>query len=485
MSIFDWVKIIVPIDQITEIASNIVGDAFAEAGAAAYVAASKKIAADNLGKGAEEISQKRKDLLRPNFGPLVDTVRVTFGAKLINGIDLFGVKFTASKLAQTFGDRIYVGQPNTPGNDVLDDVNLNQLIQLAHEMVHVRQYHNRGKSLHDFGKDYFRGFYDAGFDDKKNRMEVEASDFHKCFQTRLFSGIIIKELFRSTLLTELTSFMPFKLNAQQHFLSYKSSSGAVRIARINLAANSIDTIFMDQWTSGWTSFVPFLLGGKPHYLAYKSGSGQVDIDRIRPDGSGVDTIWQASPKWTAGWTSFLPFTLGGKPHYLAYKLGSGEVDIDRIRPDGQGVDTIWQASPKWTTGWTSFVPFVLNGEPHYLAYKVGTGTVHIDRIRPGGDGIDNVWKGQWTKGWSSMIAFDFKGPNQTKGTPHILTYKNGTGYVHLESINDGGLGTTTVWCDQWTKGWTAFFPFTLNGKPFHLAYKKDAGTVAIDSVALS
>ena len=44
------------------------------------------------------------------------------------------------------------------------------------------------------------------------------------------------------------------------------------------------------------------------------------------------------------------------------------------------------------------------------------------------------------------------------------------------------MGTTRIWCDEWTKGWTAFFPFMLNGQPFHLAYKKKEGTVAIDSI---
>jgi hypothetical protein len=355
---------------------------------------------------------------------------------------------------------------------------------VAHELVHVRQYHNRGKSLHSFGKAYFLGFLRAGFSYSKNSMEVEAFDFHRCFQERLFSKIAVPELWRTTVLKELTSFAPFTLNGQQHYLAYKKSSGHAEIDRIHADAKGIDTIWStktgENWTKGWTAFVPFALGGKPHYLAYKAGSGQVNIDRIRPDGKGVDAIWptQGTETWSKGWTSFVPFLLGGKPHYVAYKVSNGQVNIDRIRPDGQGVDTVWPAQPgvKWQPGWTSFVPFLLNGKPHHLAYQSSTGKVHIDRIRPGGQGVDTLVETSWSRGWTSMIGFVLN------GRPHILSYRKSSGYAKLSSVNDSGTETQSLWCDQWTKGWTAFFPFDLNGKRHHLTYKTGEGTLAIDVV---
>ena len=423
MSIFDWVSSIVPINQFSSIAGDLQGEAFAHLGATAYVAASKVIAADNLDRPLQKLDENRKNWLRPDFASLVDTVRIVYGADLIPSINVLGFDLKTSTIAQTFGDRIYVRKKYAPDTDTVNDEMVNQLIQLAHELVHVRQYHNRGKSLYKFGKAYFRGYYDAGFSYAKNSMEVDAFAFNRCFQERLFSHIAVHEIWRSTLVKGLTSIMPFRLNNQQHFLAYKSSDGTANIGRIRSDGHGVDIIWSatgnQKWTKGWTAFVPFLLGGKPHYLAYKSGSGQVAIDRIRANGQGVDAIWptQGVAKFTKGWTAFVPFRLGGKPHYLAYKSGSGQVAIDRIRPDGQGVDTIWptQGVVKFTKGWTAFVPFVLNGQPHYLAYKVGTGAVHIDRIRADGQGVDNVWKGQWSKGWTSIMGFELQ------GKPHVLT----------------------------------------------------------------
>jgi hypothetical protein len=484
MPVWDFLQAIVPIGALKKLAGPLGEAAFAEAGAIAYELAAKQIAAKNAGKKAVELDQSRKDWLGTDFGSLVHTVRIIYGADLIPSINILGVKLKTGTIAQAFGDKVYVRKSHSLTTDKMNDEKVNQLVHLAHELVHVRQYHNLGKSLYKFGKAYFRGLYEADFSYIKNHMEVEAIHFHRCFQTRLFSSIAIREMWRSTLVKGFTSVMPFVLNSQQHFLAYNSSDGTAKIGRIHSDGTGSDTIWStttsQKWTKGWTSFVPFVLGGKPYYLAYKSGSGQVAIDRIRADGKGVDTIWpsQGVEKWTKGWTSFVPFSLGGKPCYLAYKRGNGEVAIDRIRADGKGVDTLWptQGVEKWTKGWSSFVPFVMNGAPHYLAYKEGSGTVHIDRIRDGGQGVDNVWQGQWSDKWTSMIGFRFQ------GRPHILSYKNEWGYAHVDSVNDGGVGTTHLWCDKWTKGWTAFFPFSLNAKPFHFVYKKNAGTAAIDSI---
>ena len=272
-----------------------------------------------------------------------------------------------------------------------------------------------------------------------------------------------------------TTFMPFMLNGAQHYLAYKHGAGDVDIDRIRADGQGVDTIWGDTWSSGWTTFMPFLLNGAPHYLAYKNGNGDVDIDRIRPDGLGVDTVWEDT--WTSGWSSFVPFLLNGHPHYLAYKVGSGRVAIDRIRDDGRGVDTIWEDT--WSTGWTTFMPFLLNGTPHYLAYKIGTGDVDIDRVKANGQGVDTIWESTWTTGWSSFAPF------LRHGQPHYLAYKVGTGRAAVDRINANGLGVETMWEGRWTTGWTSFVPFLVSQRNYHLAYKYLVGSVDIDTIHMT
>ena len=247
---------------------------------------------------------------------------------------------------------------------------------------------------------------------------------------------------------------------------------------------AVHEIWRSTLVKGLTSIVPFRLNNQQHFLAYKSSDGTANIGRIRSDGHGVDIIWSATgnQKWTKGWTAFVPFLLGGKPHYLAYKSGSGQVAIDRIRANGQGVDAIWptQGVAKFTKGWTAFVPFLLGGKPHYLAYKSGSGQVAIDRIRPDGQGVDTIWPTQgvakFTKGWTTFVPFVLN------GQPHYLAYKVGTGAVHIDRIRADGQGVDNVWKGQWSKGWTSIIGFELQGKPHVLTYKNESGYVHVDSI---
>jgi hypothetical protein len=484
MSVFDWVNAIVPINALTELGSEIGGGMFAYAGAVAYVAAAEATAKMNGNLPLKSLDEEQKRWLRSNFASLVDRVHVIYNASLIPYIEILNTRLYTSKLGMTFGDRIYLNFDYVPGNEDL-------LIGLSHEMVHVRQFHNLDRSLFSFGKHYFRGFFESGFSYTGNRMEVEAYNFEECFKTRFKSPISVPEIWRETWTKGWTNFMPFVLNNRSHYLAYKTHDGTVNIDRVRDDAQGVDTIWPpdpnEKWSTAWTSFVPFMLNGQPHYLAYKVDNGEVQIDRIRPDGKGIDNIWKST--WKTGWTSFVPFTLNGTPHYIAYKMETGEVDFDRIRPDGLGADTI--AETKWTKGWTSFVPFQLNNRPHYLSYKLGTGEVDIDRIWPDGKGVDTIGEAKWTTGWTSLIGFTLN------GKPHILSYKGpfkswlppygffeqeGSGYTHVDRIKDDGSGTEVIWCDEWTGNWTSFVPFELSGVPHHLAYKAEEGTAAIDIV---
>lgn len=275
--------------------------------------------------------------------------------------------------------------------------------------------------------------------------------------------------------TDWTTFMPFVLNGQPHYLAYKEDSGQVSIDRIQPNLHGVETIWgggAGTWTTGWTTFMPFVLNGQTHYLAYKIKTGQATIDVIRLDGRGVDTIWGGS--WSTGWTTFMPFVLNGQPHYLSYKAETGQMTIDRIRPDGCGSDTIWHDT--WTTGWTSFMPFVSRGQAHYLAYKVKTGQVTIDRIRLDGMGVDTIWGGTWSTGWTAFVPFT------SGGQQHYLAYKVESGQFSVDRINANLQDVTMLrsgGAGAWSLGWTSFMPFEIGGTPYYLGYKKKDGQMTI------
>jgi hypothetical protein len=88
-----------------------------------------------------------------------------------------------------------------------------------------------------------------------------------------------------------------------------------------------------------------------------------------------------------------------------------------------------------------------------------------------------IWRGSWTKNWSHFVPFVLN------GQPHMLSYKTGTGEVDFDQLTASG--TQTVWETTWTKGWSHFMPFVLNGKPHMLSYKKNTGEVDIDRIMLN
>jgi hypothetical protein len=52
------------------------------------------------------------------------------------------------------------------------------------------------------------------------------------------------------------------------------------------------------------------------------------------------------------------------------------------------------------------VPLVIGiaqQQQYILEYKTGDGTVAIDQIKPGGKGTTEVYREQGSKGWSSLV----------------------------------------------------------------------------------
>src|SRR5688572_31347643 len=80
--------------------------AFANAGAAAYVAAEAGIREDNDNRASVALDDERKALLRPDFGDVVDDVRIVYNAELVELV-ILGQRIGTNPAAQTFGDRLY------------------------------------------------------------------------------------------------------------------------------------------------------------------------------------------------------------------------------------------------------------------------------------------------------------------------------------------------------------------------------------------
>ena len=182
------------------------------------------------------------------------------------------------------------------------------------------------------------------------------------------------------------------------------------------------TVSTGTWERGWTTFSPFTLGGQPHYLAHSAGTRQITLDRIRPDGKAVDTLYTET--WSPGWTALMPFTLAGQPHLLCYKKDSGQVSIERVAAGGVGTDTVF--GDTWERGWALFSPFNRGAGAYYLAYKADTRHVAVDRIRPDGRGVDGRYAAVWNPGWTTLMPFTLG------GGPHHLGYKRGTGEFTIE-----------------------------------------------------
>lgn len=146
--------------------ADIFEDLFAEAGGHAYGVAAGTIQSWNSDRSRHALDANQKAQLRPHFGDLVDRVWVTYGAEMLDRVEVAGVGAGIDAAAQTFGHAIYVRRPKS-GKPA-------ELLLLAHEMVHSRQFEDAGSSLTRFGNRYFRAYYRADYSYANNAMEVEA-----------------------------------------------------------------------------------------------------------------------------------------------------------------------------------------------------------------------------------------------------------------------------------------------------------------------
>lgn len=146
--------------------------AWGNVGAGGYQAAAQWMAANNT--KSRKLDDWQKYYLRPHFGDLVDRVEVIYNSTLPDEWVAASFRVDLSKSnAQVYGNKIYISGPYKPRDD-------RQLILLAHELVHVRQYEELG-SLDKFGYQYFKEYERAGQVYRNNRMEKEAFTFERQF----------------------------------------------------------------------------------------------------------------------------------------------------------------------------------------------------------------------------------------------------------------------------------------------------------------
>lgn len=115
------------------------------------------------------LTRALKDALRPEFGALVDDIRVSWNAKLVDEWDIGSLRVVLGfdVGAQTFGNTIFMSHAYDATNPRL------RIVTLAHELTHARQAQQRGGVL-GFARAYCRAFWDASYSYRENALEQEA-----------------------------------------------------------------------------------------------------------------------------------------------------------------------------------------------------------------------------------------------------------------------------------------------------------------------
>ena len=154
--------------QIIEVTTSPFVDQFATSAAAAYVAAA-------------ETQRSRFPIFVPIPRDVQAFLKAEFGNvfsdELIRGISLhygavpLDVFNKGGSEGQTFGTDIYIKAPQ--GTMPLKD----QIVLIAHEMMHTLQFQSYGSSLYNFGYNYMRSYALAGFRYNDIQQEKEAFEF--------------------------------------------------------------------------------------------------------------------------------------------------------------------------------------------------------------------------------------------------------------------------------------------------------------------
>lgn len=147
--------------------------AFGEAARALYTEAAHTMGRRSEGKYKRGLTFDEKSILHPLYGDLVDRVTVHFSTPPLDKGHIGNYTFSWSGVytgAQTFGYHIYFRDSRSIVLNNFEDYALT----LGHELMHSRQYEQRGKNISRFGQDYIKAWCEAGREYAANPMEKEA-----------------------------------------------------------------------------------------------------------------------------------------------------------------------------------------------------------------------------------------------------------------------------------------------------------------------
>lgn len=173
-------NLIQPKKSLGKLSQQVSEKAWGNVGALAYQVGHHLMVSNNA--PAQGLDAMQKQYLRPYFGDLVDRVVVVYSAVLMEDWVAASFKINVGESnAQVYGDRIYIKDSYRPGD-------LNQIILLAHELYHCKQYKELG-SLSKFGYHYFRQYKKSDLIYEKNIFEQEAFAFEKYFADWLMTEV--------------------------------------------------------------------------------------------------------------------------------------------------------------------------------------------------------------------------------------------------------------------------------------------------------
>ncbi len=203
-----------------------------------------------------------------------------------------------------------------------------------------------------------------------------------------------------------------------------------------------------SWDGYFDSIEFYRSGNSTYMLRHREPEGYFLINRISSRGEVVTPRVQKK-NWTSGYTQVRPFEVGGAPRLWIQKSGGdGRAAVHSIGPDGHLGGLL--AEYHWSRGWTMAEFCAFANATYVLIYKRGTGRVEILRIKADG-GYEIISKDTWSKGWSH--ARFFRTPN---GQANLLTYKQGSGRIHLNRfLSNGELGART-YTGNWQSNWASF-----------------------------
>ncbi|MCI5178390.1 MAG: hypothetical protein D3911_03505 [Candidatus Electrothrix sp. AW3_4] len=128
---------------------------------------SKVTLSRNINKSRNKLSNVQVYYLKKYFGDLIYKVQFIWDSNLNDHITYQGRTLKSGSEAQTYGYNVYMFDKNQK-NDTW------QILTMAHELYHVKQYEYYGNSIQKYCNNYMWQWVEGGFSYHDIKMEVEA-----------------------------------------------------------------------------------------------------------------------------------------------------------------------------------------------------------------------------------------------------------------------------------------------------------------------